>query len=202
MPVKFVELPLKASNLPPRKFLLFSSNLGIFSFLFGFYKVMAGNCFGNFYTKLRIRRKSKNKYSSWYTNINMWALGGRDAVSRNEEFLRTGLLELPRYSGSSGWHRCGPYPPYRPRTLPPGCTRLPDGNPSQTEAPRGPTEVGMKICKLSRHFSRLNRNSPWPDCTDRDIKFLCSGLGLQQLSMVTPLISCWSEALTGSQRCD
>lgn len=56
---KLMVSPLKAINSPPRKLLLFSRSLGILGFLFGFYKVIAGNRFGNFYTKLRITRKRK-----------------------------------------------------------------------------------------------------------------------------------------------
>lgn len=64
-------------------------------------------------------------------------------------------------------------------------------NPSQTAAPPGSTKVVIEICRPFQHFSGPNRNLPDKTAqTDRDIKFLCSGLELQQLSMVTPVISC------------
>lgn len=138
---KLVELLLKILNLPPCKFLLFSSNLWIFSILFGFYKVVAGNCFGNFYTKLRItkekKKKKENKYSSEhknYSNIileNTW-------VRKPCLQIRHSYAQVPWNNQSLTNAEMWPTFPFLP-TAPLPSTNLLDGNPSQTEAPRGST---------------------------------------------------------------
>lgn len=58
------------------------------------------------------------------------------------------------------------------------------------EGPRGSAGRRMKILKLFQPFRRPDRNLPDKAAqADRDIKFLCSGLELRQLSMGTPVIS-------------